>query len=169
MRESRFSNSTDAPVGSPRSDVMAVAWPPTDDDAGLLTLEVQFNGIVAELVAAQKASSELVICPDQLSLVHDNARSGADAELDHEDTTKQVEALLARLCPIEEAIMATPARTIAGLGVKARHAAYVMSEYWNGPSDRIDWDARAMKLLIEAVCKVAQVPLPFRGASEVER
>jgi hypothetical protein len=36
---------------------MAVAWPSADDDAGLLTLEVQFNGLVAELVAAQKASS----------------------------------------------------------------------------------------------------------------
>jgi len=48
---------------------------------------------------------------------------------------------------------------------KARHAAYVMSEYWNGPSDRIDWDARAVRLLIEAVCKVAHVPCPFGGAA----
>jgi hypothetical protein len=36
---------------------------------------------------------------------------------------KQAEAILARLYPIEQAIMQTRARTIAGLGVKARHAA----------------------------------------------
>jgi hypothetical protein len=34
-----------------------------------------------------------------------------------------------------------------------------MSEYWNTPIDRIDWDARAVRLLIEAVCRVADVPL----------
>ena len=55
--------------------------------------------------------------------------------------------------------MQTPAHTIAGLGVKARHAAYVMSQYWEVPIDRIDWHARAIRLLIEAVCHVAHAPL----------
>jgi hypothetical protein len=36
---------------------------------------------------------------------------------------------------MEQAIMATLAYTIAGLGVKARHAAYVMSQYWEEPID----------------------------------
>jgi hypothetical protein len=58
-------------------------------------------------------------------------RTGVDAPMDHEAGTGQVEAILARLDPIERAIMATPARTIAGLGVKARHAAYVTSQYWS--------------------------------------
>ena len=57
--------------------------------------------------------------------------------------------------------MQTPARTIAGLGVKARHAAYVMSQYWEEPIDRVDWDARVMRFLIEAVCRFANVPLPI--------
>src|SRR5450631_4351649 len=60
----------------------------------------------------------------------------------------------------------TPAWTVAGLGVKARHAAYVMSEYWDAPIDKIDWDARAVRLLIEAVCKGAGLSLPFRGDDE---
>jgi hypothetical protein len=68
--------------------------------------------------------------------------------------------MLARLQPIEYAIMAIPARTIAGLGVKARHAAYVMPEYWDAPIDRIDWDAQAVRLLIEAICALAHMPLP---------
>jgi hypothetical protein len=77
--------------------------------------------------------------------------------------TKQIEALLERLYPIERAIMQTPARTIAGLGVKARHAAHVLSQHWEAPIDRIDWDAQAMRLLIEAICDFAHTPLPFRN------
>jgi hypothetical protein len=57
--------------------------------------------------------------------------------------------------------MATPAHTITGLGVEARHAAYVMSQYWEEPIDRIDWEARAVRLLIEAVCNVASAPVAF--------
>lgn len=79
----------------------------------------------------------------------------------NEIATQQIEAILARLSPIERAIMQTPAHTIAGLGVKARHAAYVMSHYWEAPIERIDWEARAMRLLIEAVCDFANTPLPF--------
>jgi hypothetical protein len=56
--------------------------------------------------------------------------------------TKQVEAILARLYPVEQAIMATPARTIAGLGVKARHAAYVMSQHWGSPLTRLNGKRR---------------------------
>jgi hypothetical protein len=74
---------------------------------------------------------------------------------------EEIEAALARLEPVEYAIMTLPACTPAGLGVKARHAAHVMSEYWNGSIDQIDWDARAVRLLIEAVCKAANVPLPL--------
>jgi len=59
--------------------------------------------------------------------------------------------------------MRAPASTIAGLGVKARHAAHVMSQYWEAPIDRIDWDAQAVRLLIEAVCDFAHTPLPFRN------
>jgi hypothetical protein len=72
---------------------------------------------------------------------------------------ERLEAALARLEPIERAIMATPAQTVVGLGVKARHAAYVISEYWVDPLEKVDWDRRAVRLLIEAVCVVAGQPL----------
>jgi hypothetical protein len=84
-------------------------------------------------------------------------------EYSEEVHTRQLETILARLDPIERAIMAIPARTIAGLGVKARHAAYVVSQYWEEPVDQIDWEAKAVRLLIEAVCEVARMPLPFRN------
>lgn len=111
-----------------------------DDDSALLALGKQFEEIA-----------------DEIQKLH-NSGSTVPLEL--------IEATLGRLEPIEAAIMAAPARTIAGLGVKARHAAHVLSEYWNGPIDRIDWDARAVRLLIEAVCKSAGTPLPFPGAPD---
>jgi len=85
-----------------------------------------------------------------------------------EAVTCRIEPVLARLYPIERAIMRTRASTIAGLGVKARHAAYVMSQYWEDPIDQIDWEAQAARRLIEAVCDVARMPLPFHNLSDSE-
>jgi len=131
---------------------------PEADDSALLALEKQFNVISSELLAVQSSSGDRGKCA-RAPLA---GRSTADSRVeDDELETQQIESILARLSPIERAIMQTPARTIAGLGVKARHAAYVMSHYWEAPIDRIDWDARAVRLLIEAVCDFTQTPLPF--------
>jgi hypothetical protein len=113
----------------------------TDDDSYLIALGRQFE--------------EIAVNVKQL---HNSASPNDHLEL--------VEAMLGRLELIERAIMATPARTVAGLGVKARHAAYVMSEYWSAPIDQVDWDARAVRLLIEAVCESAGVSLPFCDAAD---
>jgi hypothetical protein len=123
-------------------------------DSPLLALAVRFETLAAELAARQRAGGELATCLYQHGMV-----AGIDADA----KTKQAESILAHLYPIEQAIMATPARTIVGLGVKARHAAYVMSQYWEAPIDQIDWDARVVRLLIEAVCEVGRVPLSFRN------
>jgi hypothetical protein len=118
-----------------------------EHDAALLILQKRFNALTVALNA-------------DVERLH--------AEVGSSALTKRVEAILARLDLIERAIMETPACTLAGLGVKARHAAYVLSQYWDAPIDRIDWDARAVRLLIEAVCEVAQIPLPFRNLSADE-
>jgi hypothetical protein len=137
--------------------VSSPAIAPDEPDSALLGLESQFNALAANLAAAQGTQGEFAICLHQ--------RRGwveqADVEVgsDHEARMREVEEILARLDPIERAIMATKARTIAGLGVKARHAAYVTSQYWNEPIDKIDWEARAVRLLIEAVCDAAPRPL----------
>ncbi len=141
--------------------------PSTDDDAGLLALETQFNSLVAEMVARQNASDAPATYPDGRPLARGSVQESFVSDTDRADRTEKTEAVLARLYPIEQAIMATPARTIRGLGVKARHAAYVMSHYWETPIARIDWDARAMRLLIEAICGLADVPLPSCEGTEV--
>jgi hypothetical protein len=50
---------------------------------------------------------------------------------------------------------------IAGVAVKARVAAHVVSNYWDVPLDQLDLDAKAFRLLVEAVCNVAGTSLPF--------
>ena len=122
-----------------------------EEDAALLALEAELDDLISQLIAVQEA--------DQLPAVPDSARSATENESIKEAQAKRVEAILARLYPIERAIMAAPACTIVGLGVKARHAAYVMSQYWEEPAGKIDWEAQVVRLLIEAVGDVARRPL----------
>jgi hypothetical protein len=72
---------------------------------------------------------------------------------------RRTEEILSLLDPIERAIMAIPAESVVGLGVKARHAAHVLSHYWTDSTDALDWDVRAVRLLIESTCSVAGVGL----------
>ncbi|MGC2774806.1 MAG: hypothetical protein WA418_04125 [Bradyrhizobium sp.] len=139
-------------------------------DAALITLELQFKAISAELLSLEQLRGDRTRChdsaigaPGQL-LKKPSSRANACDEA----ITRQIEMVLTRLDPIERAIMQTQACTIAGLGVKARHAAYVMSQWWEHPIDQIGWDARAVRLLIEAVCHVARTPLPFRTPNDSE-
>lgn len=123
------------------------------EEGALLVLEAELDDLISQLIAAQEA--------DQLPAVPGGARSGTENVSIKEAQAKRVEAILARLYPVERAIMAAPACTIVDLGVKARHAAYVMSQYWQEPAGKIDWEAQVVRLLIEAVCDVARMPLSF--------
>jgi hypothetical protein len=134
---------------------------PDEDDGSLLALESEFKVLAAELITVQRAQSNLGIFPDKWPQSDKQTSVGLD-----ESRIKEVESILARLDPIERAIMATPARTIVGLGVKARHAAYVTSQYWDGPIEKIGWEAQAVRLLIEAVCNVARAPLLLNEADQ---
>jgi hypothetical protein len=130
-----------------------------NDDSALLTLERQFNEVAADLFAVQRVRDEWAAC--SVSRSSEPASELSRPEYSEEVRKREVESILARLDPIERAITTTPARTIAGLGVKARHAAYVVSQYWEAPIGQIDWEAKTVRLLIEAVCEVARIPLPF--------
>jgi hypothetical protein len=129
MRDRQFSQDG-ALFGSSHCKPSALPLP-TDNDAGLLALEAQFDSLLAELVAPQKAS-DAASRPDGPPSARDNVKAGSEPDTDQGDRTKRAEAVLAHLYPIERAIMATPARTITGLGVKARHAAYAMSKLLGG-------------------------------------
>jgi hypothetical protein len=106
------------------------------DDAELLALGQQFDAALAKLLSLQMCDG--------------------DAE-----AVDRIEAFLARMEPIERAILTIPADSLAGVAVKARVAAHVASNYWDMPLDQLDLDARAFRLLVEAVCGVAGASLPF--------
>jgi hypothetical protein len=155
--------------GASLADLITAAHPEMltrENDAALLTLEKRFNALAAELATVQRANREPGVSPGPRSFDQDAER--LREEVGCEALTRPVEAILAQLYPIEQAIMQMSACTIAGLGVKARHAAYLMSQYWEAPIDRTDWDARAVRLLIEAVSDVARTPLPFRDVRDDE-
>ena len=104
------------------------------DDAELLALGRQFDAALTKLLSLQMCDTGAV---------------------------DRIEAFLAGMEPIERAILTIPADGIAGVAVKARVAAYVVSNYWDVPLDQLDLDARAFRLLVEAVCNVAGTSLPF--------
>jgi hypothetical protein len=123
---------------------------PSAPDAMLVALGSKFETLSAELTALQKGK---VTFPPAArgEQLNDETALNPPAE--------RIESILALLDPIERAIMATPATTVVGLGVKARHAAHVLSHYWSGSPDKLDWDVRAVRLLIESTCNVAGVEL----------
>jgi len=120
-----------------------------DPDAMLVALGHKFDALSAELAMLQRRDM-----PSSAEMRGEDCSGKIDAP-----SLKRIEAVLISLDPIERAIMAMPARTVAGLGVKARHAAHVLSNYWTDAPERLDWDARAVRLLIEATCNVAGVGL----------
>jgi hypothetical protein len=139
--------------------------PREEQDMTLLALERQFHAIAAELravrgdVSSGGSGIDLVehpLSPTPQCLVRIEKR--VDGPNSDAATVETSEAILARLEPIERAIMLTPATTVVGLGVKARHVAYVVAEYWNHSPEELDWHARAIRLLIEAVCEQAAIP-----------
>ena len=170
------------PAGSARRDgnnngPMSVPPGSGAGDDTLLALERQFEVLAREFSillstpANQKGKAKGVLGSDtgpgnQSSLGQRSNRRDDQPDKPGAERLERLEAALARMEPIERAIMATPAQTVVGLGVKARHAAYVISECWAEPLEMIDWDKRAVRLLVEAVCVVAGRPLAPGEVSE---
>lgn len=121
-------------------------------DAMLVALGHKFEALSAELSALQN---------DKTTPFFPTSARGAESigGTALSAPAPRIEEILALLDPIERAIMATPAQTVVGLGVKARHAAHVLSHYWMDSTDALDWDVRAVRLLIESTCSVAGVGL----------
>jgi hypothetical protein len=63
------------------------------------------------------------------------------------------------LDPIIREIMHTPATSTAGLRVKTLAAIEVNSDLWHEPFCDRDYDKRAVRSVIEAVCVVTEIPV----------
>ncbi len=130
-------------------------YPPNEiqEDFALVQLDTRFVTLLSEIAALETKRGR--------GIVAFGRERPQEFRSDETSLTRKIESVLRHLKPVERAIMATPARSIVGLGIKARHAAYVVSEHWDAPIEQIDWDAQAVRLLIEEICKVAGVRLPF--------
>jgi hypothetical protein len=102
--------------------------------------------------------AELLVLGRQLNAA---VRELMELEAEPSQTVDRIEAHLAKMETVESAILAIPARGMAGLEVKARVAAHVVSDYWDVPLDRLDFDARVVRLVIDAVFGAAGVPHPL--------
>jgi len=176
-REAPPPASSARPSGNAKAPISVPPESGAGDDA-LLALERQFEVLAREFAILLRTDANQngkrtrehdagpanQTSPSERS--RELARAGDETDKPAAERLEQLEAALARLEPIERAIMATPAQTVVGLGVKARHAAYVISEYWAEPLEKADWDRRAVRQLIEAVCVVAGRPLAVDEASE---
>jgi hypothetical protein len=123
-----------------------------DPDAVLVELGCKFEALSGELAALLREDVDSIATVDSRGERLEHGATGGSS-------TGRVDAVLRLLDPIERSIMAIPAVTVVGLGVKARHAAHVLSHYWTDSPDRLDWDARTVRLLIESACTVAGVGL----------
>jgi hypothetical protein len=143
--------------------------PQPEADSPLLALELQFDALSAQLHALESTRRDRKRSqPAAAESEQSQGNTHLDEQFSDEAATCRIEEVLAHLYPIEQAIVQTRACTIAGLGVKARHAAHVMSEYWEGDLDQIDWDAKAIRGLIEAVCDIAGKPLRLHNSGSDE-
>jgi hypothetical protein len=126
-----------------------------DTDAELAALGQEFEALSAKLAELVVLQRQEVVALNRV--VQRSERLNGEGMIS--PSVERIEALLKLLEPIERAIIAMPAVSVVGLGVKARHAAHVLSHYWTDSPERLDWDAQAVRRLIESTCTVAGVAL----------
>jgi hypothetical protein len=127
------------------------------DDAALVALGQQFEGLMANIRAVEQSYISRVA-----------KIGGGDPEA---EAAQLIEALSSRLSSVEKEILAAQTPNLIGLGVKARLAAEAVSDYWGQPLDNLPREARTVRCLIEDVCRAAGLALPVAespGAAEFD-
>jgi hypothetical protein len=146
-------NSAEDHGGRPVDPALADAIVPDGrviDDAALVALGQQFEALTAKIRTVEQRYISRVA-----------KRRGGDPEA---KAAQMIEALSSRLSSVEKAILAAPTPSLIGLGVKARLAADVVSDYWGRPLDNLPREARAVRCLIEGVCRAAGLALPVQSS-----
>jgi hypothetical protein len=116
------------------------------DDAALVALGLQFEALMANIRAVEQSYISRVA-----------KIGGGDPEA---EAAQLIEALSSRLSSVEKEILAARTPNLIGLGVKARLAAEAVSDYWGQPLGNLPREARAVRCLIEDVCRAAGLALP---------
>jgi hypothetical protein len=161
----------------------ATAGLAVDADAALIALVAQFEAMLPGITAAQDAGRDAAHAADveiarRLGFPNDISKSRTSSnwwptfvavrtELGTDEIINAATPLLDRIDAVEIAIRTTPARTIAGMAVKAHIVAHHMDELWDVPEADLDYAERILRDLIENIFAAAGVPLPFdAGAAQ---
>ena len=148
----------------------AIANIPSNPDAELIALGRWFDALAEEHAALSVRLAPLaVIYDERMAKAHADSMDRAEmvALLSRIRDDLGMPPLMARSEEILDvtndpmvAIMEMPARTIEGLAVKARVAAFACSHMWNENDDDADWDHLMARQLMRAVCDLAGCRLP---------
>jgi hypothetical protein len=95
------------------------------------------------------------------------AATNSDDDLISDAAYPEYEALDWETCELAEKIMAVPARTVAGLRVKAIVAIHSSWFLWDKPFDDLDWDQKGARALMEAACSVTGLDAAELAAAEI--
>jgi hypothetical protein len=151
-------------------------------DAELLRLSTRFDAIWPELEAAREAAwTAADAADDEISrrVGYDvrDGRSRTSEEGRHawevlkvvrnergtDNVIRACETVLARIDAVHQQIIATPAQTLLGVGVKARTGAMLsLSHLWDEPRHDLDYEDQVTRNLIESICEAAGITLPWR-------
>lgn len=137
-------------------------------DEKLLALEKQLDALIKRYEAACSFFNPLWEKDQKLMQRwcenHPNRKPGEFEEwLSHSESRRLLRTAekthehpddVTRECdPVARAIMATPARTVAGLKVKAKLARFDASHMWNESDRDADWDHLVVRSLVDSVLK----------------
>lgn len=149
------------------------------DDRALLEVGDRFDQVAKRQIEAEARCDELFVPIEeaieaQATWPDDQMKwSRSDAQNYHaargrviEEIGAEWEALLDEIegplgrdiDVLTRAIWATPARSVAGLAVKARAGALACSKLWEEPFEKLDWVDMAARALIEATLEAAGLP-----------
>jgi hypothetical protein len=84
----------------------------------------------------------------------------AEVECGRKGMEDKIEALNHQLGPICDAIMDSSAHSPAALRAKAMVSIYALDHAWQRPANDLDWNDKAARSIIEAVCRLVGLQVP---------
>jgi hypothetical protein len=128
--------------------------------------------LASEAIGPNHPDAELIALGDELQRLSPGylasiAATNSDDDLISDAAWPEYEAIDRETCELAEKIIAVPARTLAGLRVKAIVAIHSSWFLWDKPFDDLDWDQKGARALMEAVCSVTGLDAAEMAAAEM--
>jgi hypothetical protein len=138
----------------------------------LVTAAAALPALAVPAFAADHPDAELIALGDELQRLWPGylasiAATNSDDDLISDAAWPEYEAIDWETCELAEKIIAVPARTLAGLRVKAIVAIHSSWFLWDQPFDDLDWNQKGARALMEAACSVTGLDAAELAAAEM--